>query len=93
MGLADAVQVRQLQDIVHQLDHPAGFYMDLPAKFGHIGRFGNAGLNELRIAGNTGQWRFSSWLTLAVKSCRIFSLFSRNSRSEWMLSAKGMSSR
>ena len=39
MGLADAVQVRQLQDIVHQLDHPAGFYMDLPAKLGHIGGF------------------------------------------------------
>ena len=58
MGLADAVQVRQLQDIVHQLDHPAGFYMDLPAKLGHIGGFGNAGLNELRIAGNTGQRSF-----------------------------------
>ena len=58
MGLADAVQVRQLQDIVHQLDHPAGFYMDLPAKLGHICGFGNAGLNELRIAGNTGQGRF-----------------------------------
>ena len=58
MGLADAVQMRQLQDVVHQLDHPAGFYMDLPAKLGHIGGFGNAGLNEFRIAGNTGQRRF-----------------------------------
>ena len=34
----------------------------------------------------------SSWLTLAVKSCRIFSLFSRRMRSAWMLSAKGISS-
>ena len=58
MGLADAVQVRQLQDIVHQLDHPAGFYMNFPTKLGHIGGFGNAGFNELRIAGNTGQRRF-----------------------------------
>ena len=66
MGLADAVQVRQLQDVVHQLDHPAGFYMDLPAKLGHICGFGNAGLNELRIAGNTGQGRFQ----LVADVCR-----------------------
>ena len=48
----------QLQDIVDQLDHPAGFYMDLPAELRHIRRLGDAGLNEFGITGNAGQGRF-----------------------------------
>ena len=56
--LAGAVQVGQLQDIIHQLDHPAGFYMDFPAKLRHIGGLGNAGLDQFCIAGNARQGRF-----------------------------------
>ena len=54
-GLGGVVQVGQLQDIVHQLDHPAGFAMDLLGKTGHILRLGDAGLDQFRIPGNAGQ--------------------------------------
>ena len=37
VAFGDVVQMGQLQNIVDQLDHPAGFYMDLPAKLRHIG--------------------------------------------------------
>ena len=45
----------KLQDIVHQLDHTAGLHMDLLGKARHILRLCNSGLDQLRIAGNTGQ--------------------------------------
>ena len=54
-GLGGVVQAGQLQDIVHQLDHPAGFAMDLLGKTGHILRLGDAGLDQFRIPGNAGQ--------------------------------------
>lgn len=61
MGLAAAVQMRQLQDVVHQLDHPAGFYtFDLPAKLGNIGGFGIRRFNEFRIAGKYWSEEFSA---------------------------------
>ena len=54
-GLACIIQTGELQDIIDQLDHAAGFHMDLLRKARHILRLCNAGLNELCITGNAGQ--------------------------------------
>ena len=56
--LAHIVEVGELQNIVDQLDHPAGLYMDLAGKIRRIRGFCNAGLDELCITGDAGQRRF-----------------------------------
>ena len=47
-----------LYRVVAQIPAGKGGHIGKGVAVGHIGGFGNAGLNELRIAGNTGQWRF-----------------------------------
>ena len=56
--LAHIVEVGELQNIVDQLYHPAGLYMDLAGKTRRILGFCNAGLDELCITGDAGQRRF-----------------------------------
>ena len=55
--LADVVEVRELENIVDQLDHPAGLYMDLVGKIRGVFGLSDPGLDQLGIAGNAGQRR------------------------------------
>ena len=57
VGAARGVQMGQLDDVVHQPQHPAGLAVDLLPEGGHVLGPGQPGLDHLGVARNAGQRR------------------------------------